>query len=72
MDWRDQIENNLNGTANTVRAFGPKLVARNRGRSILLVLHAGKGGNGGRRELLCLEMGHSRLDEVGRVGAWAV
>ena len=31
-DWHDQIENNLNGTANTVRAFGPKMVARKKGR----------------------------------------
>src|SRR5262249_38703295 len=35
-DWHDQIENNLNGTANTVRAFGPKMVARKKGRFILL------------------------------------
>jgi short chain dehydrogenase len=33
MDWRDQIENNLNGTANTVRAFGPKLVRGTEGVS---------------------------------------
>lgn len=44
MDWRDQIENNLNGTANTVRAFGPKLVARNRGRLILLSSMQGREG----------------------------
>jgi short chain dehydrogenase len=35
-DWRDVIENNLNGTANTVRAFAPKMVARRKGRFILL------------------------------------
>jgi hypothetical protein len=35
-DWRDVIENNLNGTANTVRAFAPKMVARRNGRFILL------------------------------------
>jgi NAD(P)-dependent dehydrogenase (short-subunit alcohol dehydrogenase family) len=35
-DWNDVIENNLNGTANTVRAFAPKMVARNHGRFILL------------------------------------
>ncbi|WP_409189804.1 SDR family NAD(P)-dependent oxidoreductase [Bradyrhizobium sp. RDM4] len=44
MDWRDQIENNLNGTANTVRAFGPKLVARNQGRIILLSSMQGRMG----------------------------
>ena len=35
-DWADVIENNLNGTANTVRAFAPKMVARKHGRLILL------------------------------------
>jgi NAD(P)-dependent dehydrogenase (short-subunit alcohol dehydrogenase family) len=48
MDWRDQIENNLNGTANTVRAFGPKMVARNYGRMILISSMQGRmGTNGG-------------------------
>jgi NAD(P)-dependent dehydrogenase (short-subunit alcohol dehydrogenase family) len=35
-DWRDVIENNLNGTANTIRAFAPKMVPRKRGRIIVL------------------------------------
>jgi NAD(P)-dependent dehydrogenase (short-subunit alcohol dehydrogenase family) len=35
-DWYDVIDNNLNGTANTVRAFAPKMVARKQGRFILL------------------------------------
>ena len=35
-DWHDVIDNNLNGTANTVRAFAPKMVARKYGRFILL------------------------------------
>ena len=35
-DWRDVIDNNLNGTANTIRAFAPKMVARRRGRIIVL------------------------------------
>ncbi len=44
MDWRDQIDNNLNGTANTIRAFGPKMVARRSGRFILLSSMQGKMG----------------------------
>jgi NAD(P)-dependent dehydrogenase (short-subunit alcohol dehydrogenase family) len=44
MDWGDQIENNLTGTANTVRAFAPKMVARNYGRLILLSSMQGKMG----------------------------
>lgn len=44
MDWRDTIENNLNGTANTVRAFGPKMIARNGGRLILLSSMQGRAG----------------------------
>ncbi len=47
MDWRDQIENNLNGTANTVRAFTPKMVARKYGRLILLSSMQGKMGTKG-------------------------
>ena len=35
-DWNDVIENNLNGTANTIRAFAPKMVARKQGRIIVL------------------------------------
>src|ERR1700761_8020437 len=35
-DWRDVIDNNLNGTANTVRAFAPKMIPRRKGRIIVL------------------------------------
>jgi NAD(P)-dependent dehydrogenase (short-subunit alcohol dehydrogenase family) len=35
-DWVDVIDNNLNGTANTIRAFAPKMVARKHGRIIVL------------------------------------
>jgi NAD(P)-dependent dehydrogenase (short-subunit alcohol dehydrogenase family) len=35
-DWHDVIDNNLDGTANTIRAFAPKMVARNKGRIIVL------------------------------------
>lgn len=43
-DWRDVIDNNLNGTANTVRAFAPKMVARKKGRFTLLSSMQGKHG----------------------------
>ena len=43
-EWRDVIENNLNGTANTIRAFAPKLVKRRRGRIIVLSSMQGKHG----------------------------
>ena len=43
-DWRDVIDNNLNGTANTLRAFAPKMVARHYGRIILLSSMQGKHG----------------------------
>ena len=43
-DWRDVIDNNLNGTANTLRAFAPKMVARKRGRIIVLSSMQGKHG----------------------------
>ena len=43
-DWRDVIDNNLNGSANTVRAFAPKMVPRRSGRIILLSSMQGKHG----------------------------
>jgi NAD(P)-dependent dehydrogenase (short-subunit alcohol dehydrogenase family) len=43
-DWHDVIDNNLNGTANTIRAFAPKMVARKRGRIIVLSSMQGKHG----------------------------
>jgi NAD(P)-dependent dehydrogenase (short-subunit alcohol dehydrogenase family) len=43
-DWNDVIENNLNGTANTIRAFAPKMVAQRRGRFIVLSSMQGKHG----------------------------
>ena len=43
-DWRDVIDNNLNGTANTMRAFAPKMVARRKGRFIVLSSMQGKHG----------------------------
>ncbi|WP_414475610.1 SDR family NAD(P)-dependent oxidoreductase [Microvirga sp. M2] len=43
-DWRDVIDNNLNGTANTIRAFAPKMVARKSGRIIVLSSMQGKHG----------------------------
>ncbi len=43
-DWHDTINNNLNGTANTVRAFAPYLVKRGGGRLILISSMQGKYG----------------------------
>ncbi len=43
-DWFDVINNNLNGTANTIRAFAPKMVARRYGRIIVLSSMQGKHG----------------------------
>jgi NAD(P)-dependent dehydrogenase (short-subunit alcohol dehydrogenase family) len=43
-DWRDVIDNNLNGTANTIRAFAPKMIARRKGRIIVLSSMQGKHG----------------------------
>lgn len=44
IDCDDVVNNNLNGTANTVRAFAPKMVAKNYGRFILLASMQGKHG----------------------------
>ncbi len=43
--WFDIINNNLNGAANTIRAFAPKLVTRGKGRIIVLSSMQGKHGS---------------------------
>ena len=43
-DWYDVIDNNVNGTANTLRAFAPKMVSRGRGRIIVLSSMQGRHG----------------------------
>ncbi len=43
-DWHDTVNNNLNGTANTVRAFAPHLVQRGGGRLILISSMQGRYG----------------------------
>jgi NAD(P)-dependent dehydrogenase (short-subunit alcohol dehydrogenase family) len=43
-DWGDVIENNLNGTANTIRAFAPRMVHQRKGRIIVLSSMQGKHG----------------------------
>jgi NAD(P)-dependent dehydrogenase (short-subunit alcohol dehydrogenase family) len=44
-EWNDVINNNLNGTANTIRAFAPKLVKAGGGRIIVLSSMQGKHGS---------------------------
>jgi NAD(P)-dependent dehydrogenase (short-subunit alcohol dehydrogenase family) len=41
-DWTNVIDHNLNGTANTIRAFAPHMVARKKGRIIVLSSMQGK------------------------------
>jgi NAD(P)-dependent dehydrogenase (short-subunit alcohol dehydrogenase family) len=43
-EWRDVIDVNLNGYANTIRAFGPQLVAQRSGRIILVASRQGRQG----------------------------
>ena len=43
-DWHDQIDVNLTGTANAVRAFGPAMVKRGSGRMILTSSTQGQHG----------------------------
>ena len=44
--WNDVINNNLNGTANTIRAFAPKIIAgRQGGRILVLSSMQGKHGS---------------------------
>ncbi|MBV8848180.1 MAG: SDR family NAD(P)-dependent oxidoreductase [Methylobacteriaceae bacterium] len=43
-DWYDVINNNLNGTANTLRVFAAKMIPQNYGRIIVLSSMQGKHG----------------------------
>jgi NAD(P)-dependent dehydrogenase (short-subunit alcohol dehydrogenase family) len=43
-EWRDVIDINLTGAANTIRAFAPKMAARKSGRILLLSSMQGKHG----------------------------
>jgi NAD(P)-dependent dehydrogenase (short-subunit alcohol dehydrogenase family) len=43
-DWRVQIDNNLTGTANAIRAFAPCVVTRGGGRSIVTASGLGRRG----------------------------
>ncbi|MGF6606989.1 NAD(P)-dependent dehydrogenase (short-subunit alcohol dehydrogenase family) [Paraburkholderia sp. WSM4175] len=43
-EWTDVIDNNLNGTANTIRAFAPMMVKRNYGRIIVVSSMQGRHG----------------------------
>jgi NAD(P)-dependent dehydrogenase (short-subunit alcohol dehydrogenase family) len=43
-DWKVQIDNNLTGTANVIRAFAPYLVKRKRGRIIVTSSMQGRHG----------------------------
>src|SRR5690606_35668949 len=43
-DWHDQIDVNLTGTANAIRAFGPAMVRRGGGRMILTSSTQGQHG----------------------------
>ena len=46
-DWDDTIENNLNGTARTIRAFAPKMVDKKYGRIIVVSSMQGRQGTKG-------------------------
>ncbi len=46
-DWYDVIDNNVNGTANTVRAFCKTMLAQGSGRFILISSMQGKHGTAG-------------------------
>ena len=70
-DWRDVIDNNLNGTANTIRAFAPIWSVSAMGGSSSCPRC--KGSTGPKMQLILgIEVGHSRADEVGGHGVGSV
>ena len=73
-DWYDVIDNNLNGTANTIRAFAPKMVPRQNGRIIVLLSMQGLHGTKDAASYSASKWGILRFDEVGgyRIGAYNI
>lgn len=82
-DWNDVIDNNLNGTANTIRALAPKLVERNKGRIIVrssmqgkhgtrngASYSASKGGIIGLMKSAALELGDHNITVNALIPAW--
>ena len=67
-DWHDQIDVNLTGTCNAIRAVAPHLVANGGGRIIVTSSTQGRHGTKYRRRLFGVQMGHHRPDEVGGAG----
>ena len=59
VDWRDVIDNNLNGTVNTVRAFAPKNGRAQKGPFYFVVLDAGKARYKGCSQLFGIKVGHT-------------
>jgi SDR family mycofactocin-dependent oxidoreductase len=74
-EWNDVIDNNLNGTANTIRAFAPKIIAGGKGGRIIVVssmqgkhgsknmssYSASKWGIIGLMKSAALELGHYKI-----------
>jgi len=71
-DWHGIIDNNLNGTANTVRAFAPALVKNGRVSDDSGVVDAGAVRDEDWIGLFGFEAGDSRADEVGGAGVGQV
>jgi len=67
-EWHDVIDNNLNGTANTIRAFAPKMASRNFGRIIVVSSMQGRHGSKDAASYSASKWGVFRADEVGRAG----
>jgi NAD(P)-dependent dehydrogenase (short-subunit alcohol dehydrogenase family) len=64
-DWHDQIENNLTGTANVLRAFAPRLV--DRGGDSIIVTSSTQGRHGTKygASYSASKWGHHWSNEVG-------
>ena len=67
-DWHDQIDVNLTGTCNAIRAVAPHLVKNGGGRIIVTSSTQGRHGTQIRRRIFRIQMGHHRIDEIGGAG----
>ena len=72
-DWHDVIDNNLNGSANTLRAFAPLMVKGGRGgRIIFIASMQGRYGTKNGAAYSASKWGDYRADEVCRAGVGEV
>ena len=71
-DWRDVIDNNLNGTANTIQRLRAQNGCPSKGPHHRFIVDARQTRDQGCLQLFGLKVGHPRVDEIGGFGTRAI